>query len=75
MTSYDWIIGLGLMFGLALVFNSLIFENLEGFIIFLTLFCAFVVYADLLPLWVLVFNIIILTITIYYEINKKGAGV
>lgn len=71
MTTYDWIIGIGLMFGLALVLNFMIFENLEGFIVFLTLISAFVVWADLLPLWVLILNVILLTISVYYEVNKK----
>lgn len=71
MTTYDWIIGIGLMFGLALVLNFMIFENLEGFIVFLTLISAFVVWADLLPLWVLILNVIFLTISVYYEVNKK----
>lgn len=71
MTSYDWIIGIGLMFGLALVLNKMTFESLEGFFVFLTFFNAFVVYAGLLPLWSLILNIVILSIIMYIKMNKK----
>ena len=73
MTSYDWIIGIGLMFGLALVLDKLTFESLEGFFVFLTFFNAFVVYGGLLPLWTLVLNIVILSIVMYNKMsNKRG---
>jgi len=73
MTSYDWIIGLALMFGLALVMNKFTFETLAGFFVFLTIFNGFVVYANLLPLWSLILNIVVLSIVMYQELsNKKG---
>jgi len=73
MISYNWIIGIALMFGLALVLNKLTFESMPGFFIFLTIFNAFIVYADLLPLWSLVLNLVILSIIMYSELsNKKG---
>jgi len=73
MTEYDWIIGIALMFGLALVLNKLTFESMPGFIIFLTIFNAFVVYGNLLPLWTLILNIVILSIVMYIEMsNKRG---
>ena len=71
MTEYDWIIGIALMFGLALVLNKLTFESMPSFIIFLTIFNAFVVYGNLLPLWSLVLNIVILSIVMYIEMNNK----
>ena len=43
MTEYDWIIGLSIMFGLALVLNKFTFESLPSFFVFLTVFNAFVV--------------------------------
>ena len=73
MTAYDWIIGIALMFGLALVLNKLTFESMPGFFIFLTIFNAFVVYGNLLPLWTLILNIVVLSIVIYIEMsNKRG---
>lgn len=71
MTAYDWIIGLALMFGLALVLNKFTFESLAGFFIFLTIFNGFVVYANLLPLWSLILNLVILSIVIYNELTNK----
>ena len=72
MTSYDWIIGIGLTFGLALVLNKITFESLEGFFVFLTFFNAFVVYGGLLPLWSLILNIVILSIVMYNHLSNKG---
>lgn len=73
MFEYNWLIGLALMFGLALVMNKFTFESSAGFIIFLTIFNAFVVYADLLPLWSLVLSLIVFSIVIYQELsNEKG---
>ena len=73
MTEYDWIIGLSIMFGLALVMNKFTFESLPSFFIFLTIFNGFVVYGNLLPLWSLVLNIVILSIIMYNELsNQKG---
>jgi len=71
MTAYDWIIGIALMFGLALVLNKLTFESMPGFFIFLTIFNAFVVYGNLLPLWTLILNIVVLSIVMYNEMNNK----
>lgn len=59
------------MFGLALVLNKFTFESLAGFFIFLTIFNGFVVYANLLPLWSLILNLVILSIVIYNELTNK----
>ena len=59
------------MFGLAMVLNYITFKDIKSFFIYLTLFNAFVVYGNLLPLWSLVLNFIIMTLIIYYEVNKK----
>ena len=69
--TYKWILGISLMFGLALVLNHYTFENTKGFFVFLTLFNAFIVYSDLLPYWTLILNIIILTFVMYFEVNSK----
>lgn len=70
--TYQWIFGISLMFGLALVLNYYTFENPKGFFVFLTLFNAFVVWSGFLPYWTLILNIIILTFIMYSEINKKS---
>ena len=67
-------IGLGLMFGLALVMNALTFEKATSFFVWLTIFNAFVVWGGLLPLWSLVLCLIILKIVIYFELQNKGGN-
>ena len=71
----DAIIGLGLMFCLALVFSLITHRSVGAFIVWLTIFNAFVVWGGLLPLWTLVLMLIILTIVIYLEAtSKKSEG-
>jgi len=71
MTEYNWILGISIMFGLALVLNKITFESMSGFFVFLTIFNAFVVYGGLLPLWSLILNLVSLIIIIYSEINQN----
>ena len=71
MTSYDWIFGITIMFGLALVLNFMTFNSIEGFFVFLTFFNIFVIYAGLLPLWSIILNIIVLSFIMYNQLNKK----
>lgn len=68
----SWILGIAIMFGLALVMTKLTFNDIESFFIFLTIFSGFVVWGGLLPLWILVLNLIILVIVISNSIRKKG---
>jgi len=68
----DWIIGVGLMFGFAFVFNYITFDNILGFLAYMTIFNGFTVYANLLPLWTLILNIIVLVLVMYYESTNKG---
>ena len=44
MVGYSWLLGIAIMFGLALVLNSMTFKDTKGFFIFLTVFNALVVY-------------------------------
>jgi len=62
------------MFGLAFVLSYLTFNDLKSFFIFLTLFNALIVYGNLLPLWSLVLNFIIMTLVIYLDLNKNKSG-
>jgi len=71
MTSYDWILGIAIMFGLALVLDYMTFNTIEGFFVFLTFFNIFVVYANLLPLWSVILNVIVLSFVMYNQLNKK----
>jgi len=69
---YEWLIGLGLMFGFALVMSTITFKSMESFFAFLLIFNGFVCWAELLPLWTLVLNIIILTFIMYLSITKRS---
>ena len=74
MAGYEWMIALGLMFGLAFVMNLITFDNMSSFFIWLTIFDAFVVWGGLLPLWTLVLCLILLTVVIYSEMRDKGGN-
>jgi len=75
ISGFEWMLGIGIMFGLALVMTILTFNNLSCFFVWLTIFNAFVVWAGLLPLWTLILCIVILTVVIYFEaINKNGGN-
>jgi len=70
MITIDWILGISIMFGLALVMNFYISGSIKEFFIFLTFFNAFVVWSGLLPFWTLILNIIILCFIVYTEISS-----
>ncbi|MGB5911853.1 MAG: hypothetical protein WBH31_11720 [Promethearchaeia archaeon] len=70
MAVYDWIIGMGLMFGLAFTFNYMTFKDLKAFFGYLMIFNAFIVWAGILPVWSLVICVIISSTIIY--INFQG---
>jgi len=74
VSGFEWMLGIGIMFGLAFVMTVLTFSNMSCFFVWLTIFCAFVVWGGLLDLWVLILSIIITTVVIYFEIqtNKRG---
>lgn len=70
----EWIIGLGIMFGLAFVMNYLTYNDLPTFLIFLAIFNAFMVWCEFLPAWTLIVNLIILTMLIYVQVSEKSKG-
>ena len=67
----EWIIGIGLMFGLAFVLSYLTYKDLPTFFIFLTIFNAFMVWSEFLPIWTLIICLIVLVIIVYIEIKGK----
>lgn len=67
----SWILGIAIMFGLSLLMTRLTFNDIESFFIFLTIFCGFVVWAGLLPIWILILTLIILVL-IFGSRVKKG---
>jgi len=66
----DWIIGIALVFGLALVFTTLTEKNLVNFFVFLTIFNTFMVWNGFLTLWSIVLDLIILTVIAYLTIRE-----
>jgi hypothetical protein len=71
---YEWLIGLGLMFGLAFVMNLITFNKTNSFFVWLLIFNAMMVWGGLLELWTLVLCIIILSVVIFYEMKNNGNG-
>lgn len=47
------------MFFLSIMFTMLTYKDVESFFIYLCIFSGFVVWSNLLPLWILVLNLII----------------
>jgi len=70
----EWLLGLGIMFGLALFLNYLTYKDNIAFFIYLTIFNGFMVWAGLLPLWTLVVCIMILTTIIYMQLKSQGVS-
>ena len=67
----SWLLGVGIMFGLAFLMTVLTFKDIESFFIFLTIFSGFVVYAGLLPFSILVICFIITLLIIINNIRKN----
>jgi len=65
----DWIIGIAFSFGLALVFTSITEKSLANFFVFLTIFSSFMVWNGFLPLWLIILELITLTIITYLKLN------
>lgn len=72
ITGYEWILGVGLMFGLALILTLLTFKDLISFFVFLTIFNGFMVWAGLLEMWTIALNIAILIAVIILSFDEGG---
>lgn len=72
--SISFMLGLAIMFALALFMSFLTSKDTESFFIFLTIFAGFVVWGGLIDLWVLILCLIILTLIIISKF-KKNEGV
>jgi len=70
----DLMIGLGIMFGLSIIFTFLTYQNIVSFLSFSLLFSGFVVWAGLVPSWVLTLNLIILITVIFYKAKQQRGG-
>lgn len=74
ISGFEWMLGLGIMFGLAFVMTALTFKNMSCFFIWLSIFSGVVIWAGLLPLWVLILCILLLGVVLYLEVNDKGVN-
>lgn len=71
---YDWILGLGLIFGLAFFLMFLLKADMKSYFPLATLFSVFVVYAGLLDAWVMVILLIIDVIIVFFTLKNRGRG-
>ena len=69
--SESLILGLAIMFALAMLMTMLTNKDLETFFVFLTIFSAFAVWSGLIPLWITVVCIIILVLIIVDTSKRK----
>jgi len=74
IVGFEWVIGLGLAFGLAFTLDYLTFKDIKGFFIFLTIFVGFMVWANMLELWSLVMCLIVLTVLMIFEFKSGTSG-
>lgn len=68
----EWILGIAIVFGLSLLFTIITVQELPVFLSFLTIFVAFAVWTNLLPLWSLILCVIVLIVLTYVELARKG---
>lgn len=74
IVGFEWVLGVGIAFGLAFMLNYITFNRLSSFFVFLTIFIAFMVWAEMLPLWSLVVCIMLLTIIIFLQMKSQGVS-
>lgn len=72
-TEIDWLIGLSVMFSLAMLMTVSSTKRIEGFFVWLTIFAGFVVWSGLIDLWILILLMIVLVILFFSNISKKGS--
>ena len=74
MAGMEWILGIGIMFGLALVMTVVTKKTATSFMAWLFVFSGFVVASGLLELWVLILCLIGLIIAVFFENRIRGNG-
>ena len=70
ITGMEWILGAGIMFGLAFALTIMTKRSEIAFTIWLVFFNVFVVYAGLLPLWTLYLCIILMIIAVFMNLRS-----
>lgn len=75
IVGYEWILGLGLCFGLSFLLTMITEKSSLGFLVYFVMFNAFVVWADLLELYTLVASFTVLIIVIFIRLRNRSRGV
>jgi len=71
--AYDWILGIGLLVGLSIIFAFIVESEFQiAFIGFLFLFSGFLVYAGLIPDYVLIIVLMFLVMFVYFRVKNRG---
>ncbi len=74
MASYDWIIGLMLIFALAFLMSYYTYRDLESFFFWCTIFSGFMVWGGVIELWYSVVFLII-TFTLIFISIQRGESI
>lgn len=70
----NWVIGLGLMFGLALLFTVILKGDMNTFFNMAYIINGLVVWGGLLEPWTLILNTIIIVILLFSNIKNRGTS-
>ena len=73
ITGMEWILGIGIMFGLAFVLTVMSKKSSVAFAVWLLFFNIFVVLGGLLPIWTLYLCLILMVITVFLDF-RGGSG-
>ena len=68
----EWILGAGIMFGLAFALTVMTKKTSMAFVVWLLVFNSFVVLAGLLPVWTLILCIIMVVVAIFLDFKGRG---
>jgi len=66
-----WILGVGLIFGFAMLLTILLKGKEEVFLGALGFFSCFMVWGNVLPLWIPILDLIFLIIFLYFKHRKR----
>lgn len=70
MSVYDWIIGIGLIFGIGFFLTYITYQDIKVFFVWCLIINGFIVWSGLLPLWSLILNLMIISIILYIHFYK-----
>lgn len=77
MASFDinTVIGLGVILMLALFMTYITYKDIQSFFIFFAIFSSFAVWSGLLDLWVLIVNMVVLSMILINLIYSRKRGI